>query len=132
MGGAWEAVASYEMLVIDNEVYSDIFRTVSGVEVSDDRLALDIIDKVGPMGNFLAQLHTMKYLRMGEMRNSTLYDKRSAERARMEGMKPLQVAAREEAKRILKEHEPDPLGKDVEKDLARVVKEAEKKLLGKH
>jgi len=131
IGGAWEAAASYELLVIDNEIYSDVFRTVSGIEVNDDRLALDIIDKVGPMGNFLAQPHTMKYLRMGEIRNSALYDKRTAERAKKEGIKPLQVAAREIVKKILKEHEPTPLGRDVENDLAQIVKEAEKKLLGK-
>ena len=131
IGGAWEAAASYELLVIDNEIYSDVFRTVSGIEVNDERLALDIIDKVGPMGNFLAQPHTMKYLRMGEIRHSALYDKRTAERAKKEGTKPLQVAAREAVKKILKEHEPTPLGKDVERDLAKIVKDAERKLLGR-
>ena len=68
---------------------------------------------------------------MGEIRNSALYDKRSAERAKKEGMKPLQVVAREAVKKILREHEPRPLGKDVERDLAKIVKEAERKLLGR-
>ena len=131
IGGAWEAAASYELLVIDNEIYSDVFRTVRGIGVNDERLALDIIDKVGPMGNYLAQQHTMKYLRMGEIRNSALYDKRTAERAKKEGIKPLQVAAREVVKKILKEHEPTPLGKDVERELSKIVKEAERKLLGR-
>jgi len=131
IGGAWEAAASYELLVIDNEIYSDVFRTVSGIEINEERLALDVIDKVGPMGNYLAQAHTMKYLRMGEIRNSALYDKRTSEKAKKEGIKPLQVAAREIAKKILKEHEPEPLGKDVEKELSKIVKDAERKLLGK-
>lgn len=131
IGGAWEAAASYELLVIDNEIYSDIFRAVGGIGVDDERLALDVIDKVGPMGNYLAQPHTMKYLRMGEIRNSALYDKRTGERARKEGIKPLQTAAREAAKKILKEHEPAPLGKDVERELGEIVKEAEKKLMGR-
>jgi len=131
IGGAWESAASYEILVIDNEIYADVFRTVSGIEINEERLALDIIDKVGPMGNFLAQPHTMKYLRMGEIRNSTLYDKRTAEKAKRDGTKPLQVVAREVVKKILKEHEPTPLGKDVERDLAKIVKDAERKLLGR-
>lgn len=131
IGGAWEAAASYELLVIDNEIYSDVFRAVGGIEVDDERLARDIIDKAGPMGNFLAQPHTMKYLRMGEIRNSTLYDKRSAERAGKEGIRPLQDVARDVAKKILKEHVPTPLGRDVEKELAMVVKDAQRKLLGK-
>lgn len=129
MGGAWGTAASLEMLVIDNEIYADVFRAIRGVEVDEERLAMDVIDKVGHMGNFLAQKHTMKYLRLGEVRNSSLWDKRTTERARMEGIRPLQEAARDLVKRILKEHEPTPLDHDVLVELARVVKEGEKQLL---
>jgi trimethylamine--corrinoid protein Co-methyltransferase len=131
IGGAWENAASYEMLVIDNEIFSDIFRMVSGMDVNDDRIALDMIDKVGPMGNYLAQPHTMKYLRSGEMRISQLFDKRTGERVKTEGQRPLQDVARDAVRKILKEHQPTPLDKDVEKELSTVVKEAEKKLMGK-
>ena len=131
IGGAWENAASYEMLVIDNEIFGDIFRMVSGTDISDDRLALDMIDKVGPMGNYLAQPHTMKYLRSGEMRLSQLYDKRTGERVKTEGQRPLQDAARDAVRKMLKEHQPMPLDKDIENDLAKVVKEAERELLGK-
>lgn len=129
MGGAWENAASLEMLVIDNEVYADVFRAIRGIEVDEERLALDLIDKVGPMGNFLGQMHTMKFLRMGEMRNSPLYDKRTKDRASTEGVRPLQDAARDVARRILKEYEPAPLDPDVDKELTRVVREGEKRLL---
>ncbi len=129
MGGAWENAASLEMLVIDNEIYADVFRAIRGLEVDEERLALDIIDKVGPMGNFLAQKHTMKYLRLGEVRNSLLYDKRTMDRARMEGVRPLQAMAGDVVERILTEHTPMPLDRDVEKELTRVVKEGEKRLL---
>lgn len=129
MGGAWEAAGSYEMLVIDDEIYSDVFRVVRGVEVDTERLAVDVIDKVGHMGNYLAQPHTMKFLRMGELRYSSLYDKRSWEKAGKEGVRPLQDAARDAVKKILKEHQPMPLEKDQERDLEKVVKEASKSLM---
>ena len=129
MGGAWENAASLEMLVIDNEIYADVFRAIRGIDVDEERLALDLIDKVGPMGNFLAQKHTMKFLRLGDMRNSPLYDKRTMDRAKTEGVRPLQDAARDVARKILMEHEPVPLDQDVERELARVVREGEKKLL---
>ncbi len=132
IGGGWENAGSYELLVIDDEIYSDVFRITGGIGVDDDSLALDMIDKVGPMGNFLALPHTMKHLRAGEMRISELYDKRTGERVRKEGLRPLQDAARGKVKNILKEHQPTPLDKDVERELAKVVKEAEKKLMGKH
>jgi len=131
IGGAWENAASYEMLVIDNEIYSDVFRAIRGFEVNDDTLAVDLIDKAGPMGNFLAFPQTMKHLRAGELRYSALYDKRTAEKAGKEGVRPLEAVAKDAVKKILKEHIPQPLDKDVEKDLSRVVKEAEKILLGK-
>jgi trimethylamine--corrinoid protein Co-methyltransferase len=131
IGGGWDNAASYEMLVIDNEIYSDVFRMVSGIEVNDERLGLDMIDKVGPMGNFLAQPHTMKFLRSGEMRISQLFDKRTGEKVKQEGIRSLEATAKDLVKKILKEHKPTPLDRDVEKDLSKVVKEAERKLMGK-
>lgn len=131
IGGAWDNAASYESLVIDNEIFEDVFRAVRGIEVDEERLAVDVIDKVGHMGNFLAQTHTMKYLRLGEIRNSPLYDKRTGERTRKEGLRQLQEDARTEVRKILREHQPEPLGKDVERELEKVVKEAGKTLMRK-
>ncbi len=129
IGGAWENASSFEMMVIDDEVYADIFRIIRGIDVDADRIALDVIDRVGPMGNFLAQRHTMKYLREGEMRNSPLWDKRTGDKAASEGIRPIQDVAREKARRLLKEHTPTPLDRDVEAELARIVAEGSKRLL---
>lgn len=129
IGGAWENAGSLAMMVLDDETYADVFRLIQGIEVDDDRLALDVIEQVGPMGNFLAQRHTMKYLRAGEMRNSPLWDKRTMDRARAEGIRPIQEAARERAGQILREHVPTPLDPDVRRDLARIVDEGSRALL---
>ncbi|MCJ7562796.1 MAG: trimethylamine methyltransferase family protein [Thermoplasmata archaeon] len=129
IGGAWDNAASYEMLVIDNEIYADIFQMMRGISVDDNKLALDIIDKVGPMGNYLAQMHTMK--NMKDIRISSLYDKRPADKARKDGIRPLHELARDQAKKILKEHQPTPLDKDQLRELEKVVKESEKILMRK-
>jgi trimethylamine--corrinoid protein Co-methyltransferase len=131
IGGGWDNAGSYEMLVIDDEIFENVFRIVRGIEVDDGRLALDVIDKVGPMGNYLAQMHTMDYFRKGEIRVSPLLDKRTSERVRREGLKPLHVAARDVVRKILKDHEVTPLDRDVEADVTRIVKEAEREFLGK-
>ncbi len=102
MGGAWGTSSSYEALVIDNEVYSDVFRAIQGIEVDSGRLAVDVVDRVGHMGNFLSQKHTMDYFRKGELRISSLWDKRGPERALQEGIISLHARARDEAKRILR------------------------------
>jgi trimethylamine--corrinoid protein Co-methyltransferase len=129
IGGAWENAGSLEMAVIDDEVYEDVFRLVRGIDVDADRLALEVIDKVGPMGNFLAQRHTMKYLREGEMRNSPLWDKRTMDRALHEGIRPIQDAARDRVRTILQEHTVTPLDGDIDRELTHVVTEGGKRLL---
>jgi trimethylamine--corrinoid protein Co-methyltransferase len=129
IGGAWDNAASYEMLVIDNEIYANVFKSIEGVNVDDEHLALDIIDKVGPMGNFLAQMHTMRHIK--EIRISPLFDKRNPDKARAEGIRPIQEAARDAVKKIIEEHQVPPLDKDQDRRLTAVVKEAEKKLIGR-
>ncbi len=132
MGGMWENACSLEMLVIDDEIYADVFRAIRGFEVDDEHLALDIIDKVGPMGNFLSQPHTMKHLRAGEIRTSPLFDKRSVDKMNKEGgFRPLHEAAKERARKLMKDHVVLPLDKGVERELDRVIKEESKKLMAK-
>lgn len=59
---------SLEQLVIDNEINGMALRAVRGIEVNEDTLAFETIKNVGPGGNYLAQPHTVKY-----MRNETFF-----------------------------------------------------------
>ena len=129
IGGGWEGASSLEMMVIGNEVFNDVFRIMRGIDVDDGRLAVGLIDKVGHMGNFLAQAHTMEHVRNEEIRVSSLWDKRTSDRAAKEGFKPLQETAKDRVRSILKEHVPDPLDRDIESDIERVLRAAQKTLL---
>jgi trimethylamine--corrinoid protein Co-methyltransferase len=129
LGSGWEGASSLEMMVINNEVFNDIGRVIHGISVNDNSLAVDLIDKVGHMGNFLAEPHTMDNIRKGELRISTLWDKRSSERAEKEGFKSTQESARDRIRKILDEHEPEPLEVDVSRAVDEVIKEASKGLL---
>jgi trimethylamine--corrinoid protein Co-methyltransferase len=129
LGTGWEGASSLEMMVIGNEVFEDVSRLMRGFDVDDGRLAVDMIDKVGHMGNFLSQAHTMEHVRRGEVRISSLWDKRTSDRALKEGLKPLQEAAKDRVRSILKEHVPEPLDRDIERDIERVMKDAQKTLL---
>jgi trimethylamine--corrinoid protein Co-methyltransferase len=124
LGSGWEAASSLEMMVINNEVFNDVARIIRGIDVDEEGLAIDLIDNVGHMGNFLAKPHTMDNIRKGELRVSPLWDKRSSERVAKEGFKPIQDVARERARRLLNEHVPMPLDKDIEKDIERILKDA--------
>ncbi len=56
-------VVSKEKLVIDNEILGMVRRSVKGIEVNDDTLAVDLIKDVGPGGNFVSCRHTRRYMR---------------------------------------------------------------------
>ena len=73
----------------------------------------------------------MKYLRLGEMRNSALYGNRTKDRAVKDRVRPLQEVAADAARRILADHAPTPLDGDVDRDVRRIVREGEKALLKK-
>ncbi|UCE91815.1 MAG: trimethylamine methyltransferase family protein [Methanobacteriota archaeon] len=128
IGGGWEGASSLEMMVVGNEVYDDVARVMRGIALDDDVLGLDVIDGVGHMGTYLTQPHTAKYLRKGELRISSLWDKRTSESASREGSKPLIETARDVAKSVLKEHEPMPLDRDVEQEIGTILKDAQKAL----
>jgi len=128
MGDGWESASSLEMMVIDNEVYHDIARIMRGIAV-DDGIGLNLVDRVGHKDDFLAQPRTAEYLRKGEFRLHLPRDRSASEKASIECLKPLLEAARDRVKKILREHSPMPLDKNVEKDVGRIMKEAQKVLV---
>ncbi|MCD6360746.1 MAG: trimethylamine methyltransferase family protein [Armatimonadetes bacterium] len=122
--------ASLENLVISNELIGYARRVVNGIEVNDDTLATDIIDKVGPGGNFLGEEHTIKYFKKEtwypELFRRDIYDNWVAE-----GKKTLTQRANEKVKDILENYQPEPLPQDVQKKLHDIVERAEQKMLKK-
>ena len=129
IGGGWEGASSLEMMVIDNEAFGDAGRIMEGIAIDENRLSLDLIDEVGHMGNYLAKPHTMEYIRNGELRLSSFWDKRTSESASRGVVKPLLDMARDRVRKILREHSPVPLDRDVEKDVDQILKEAETALV---
>ena len=118
--------ASYEQAVIDNEICGMVSRALRGIKISNETLAIDVIERVGPGGQFLDQRHTLEYLKK-EHYLPTIINRQKRERWEKAGSKDLREIAREEAKRILKEHQPEPLDRDIEEELKKVVKEVEKR-----
>jgi len=57
------ASISFEKFIIDEEMGLMIKRYMRGVDVNEDTLAFDLVDKIGPCGNYLASDHTSKHFR---------------------------------------------------------------------
>ena len=59
----FDLTVSYEKLVMDNEILGMCQRVLRGIEVNDDTLATDLIIEKGPGKDFLAEEHTVEYMR---------------------------------------------------------------------
>jgi trimethylamine--corrinoid protein Co-methyltransferase len=105
---------AYEQFVIDNEMLGMAMRAVRGVEVNDDTLALTAIDRVGPGGHFLMDEHTLRYMRTEHYYPSDVFDRRGRELWEEAGATDAWTRAKKAARRILAEHEPEPLDPEVD------------------
>jgi len=119
--------ASFEELIMDDEICRAVLKAVQGIEVNDETLAVDVINKVGPGGHFLAEKHTLKNFEE-TLFFSELTDRQSYDAWKKAGRKSMVKRAREKADEILKEHWPTPLDKDVQKEISEIIGRAEKKL----
>jgi len=125
MGGL-AGTTSLEALVVDNEIVDYALRFAQGIELNEDTLALDVIDKVGPGGHFLGENHTLKHFRERWMPR---LDVDNLETWEKEGIKSLGDLAHQKVKEILTTHKPTPLPEDVDREISRILKRAEAELL---
>jgi len=120
--------ASYEQLIIDDEIFGMIFRAASGIDVNEEKLATDVIVKVAKeSSNFLEQKHTLKHFQ-SEYFRPRLANKDARARWERMGSKSMVEVAREKVKKILTEHQPLQLDEDVKKKVEEILKTATKTL----
>ena len=116
--------ASLEQLVIDDDIYARILRMCGGIDVNPGTLALDAIKAVGPHHDFLAEPHTLEYLRR-EFSFSKLPQRLNAEAWIDWGAKDSPELAAERVKAILKEPSEPHLDAKVLAELSHIVALAE-------
>jgi len=101
-------VGSFDMLIMSDEIISMVKRIVGGVVVDDEHLATDVINLVGPGGNFLAEDHTLKHFK-SEFWFPKLIDRSRRETWEQRGSKTLGQRVREKAVDIIEHFEPPAL-----------------------
>lgn len=94
-------------LIMDVELERMVVNVLEGIEVSDDSVALDVIHRVGPAGEFLTQQHT--YDHMDDFSQNKLFDRRARDVWVEQGSKNLTERAYEKARHIIENHKPKPL-----------------------
>lgn len=56
-------LGAHVLSVIDNEIIGRVERAMRGIDLNETTLALDVIENVGPDGNYLMEAHTQKHFR---------------------------------------------------------------------
>jgi trimethylamine:corrinoid methyltransferase-like protein len=117
--------ASLEQLIIDDDIYERILRTCEGIDVNPDTLGLEVIAAVGPSRGFLAEPHTLKYLRQ-EFFPSKLATRLNPEAWMEAGAKDSAEVAAGRVKAILRGAPEQRLESHVVAELSHIVAMAEK------
>jgi trimethylamine--corrinoid protein Co-methyltransferase len=117
---------SLTQLAICDEILGWLEHFVRGVEISDETLALDLIDEIGPDGQFLDSDHTLKHFR--ERWYPSLFDRDNYDGWLAKGGTTLAERGSERVKSILAKHKPEPLPDDVAKAVRAIVEQAESRV----
>jgi len=102
---------SLDMIILLDEIISQVRRMQNGIPVDDDHLAVSVIGDVGWQGHFLTHDHTLKHLRATQWRPNLL-NRKGYENWEMEGRLSLGEKARQRLQEILATHQPPPLSKE--------------------
>jgi trimethylamine--corrinoid protein Co-methyltransferase len=109
-----------ESVVITDEVVSLNRRTLEGIEVTDETLALDTIAEVGHGGDFLGAKHTKRHVRSLQWR-PTILNRSTQKKWEDEGALDLTAKAHRKLVDIMTNHTPEPLPAETKKTIDDLV-----------
>lgn len=117
---------SFAEMMMDAEIFSIIHKMMQGIPVNAETLALEAVAAVGPGGNFLSQKHTRSHMR--ELFLPQFMDRRPY--TEWETKKDdARDWALNKARKLLAEHQPDPLDAALDAELERIIAAEEKALV---
>jgi len=117
--------SSFEMLVVMDEMAGYVKRLLGGIEVNPETLALDVIDRVGPGGEYLSDEHTYDHFRENWIPG--LLDRNTYSTWCEQGKLTLRQRANKKVLELLEIYQTEPLGEDIKTKLSEIVAREEKK-----
>jgi trimethylamine--corrinoid protein Co-methyltransferase len=112
--------ASFDKLVIDNEIIGMVMRAVEGIRVDETTLAFDEIQKVGPGGHYVSSRHTRRHMRT-EQYMPTLSDRENRDVWEATGGKDARRRATERARSVLNAEPVSLIDADVRRRIVREI-----------
>jgi trimethylamine--corrinoid protein Co-methyltransferase len=113
---------SYEMIVLTDELVAMVDNLIKGIEVRDDTLMLDELDRAGPGGHFLETEETLGRFR--DFWYPGLLDRSRRERWLAKGSTTLGMRLNDRVKDIIEDHRPRALDADKKRKVQEVLSAA--------
>ena len=111
--------ASFEAFILDDEMHSNIYRALRGIEVTEENLGFDaIVDAVLGEGHFLGGAQTLAAMERDYF-YPTIADRTEPKTWADNGAQDAWAAANTRAKRILSEHHPEYLSANTARDIRK-------------
>jgi len=111
---------SGELVVLTDEVISMNRRTLEGIEVTEETLALDVIAAAGHGGDFLGARHTKKFVR-GQQWKPTLLNRDTQKNWEAAGALTATDKAHQKLVDIMASHKPEPMAPEMKAKMDAMV-----------
>jgi trimethylamine--corrinoid protein Co-methyltransferase len=112
---------SLQLIAITNDLIGFIRAATQPVPINDETLALDLIDDLGPEGDYLSSEHTYRHFR--DPYYSELADKRQYDSWQELGATTLESRAAQQVNEILTNHKVEVLPENIQKKLQKIIAE---------
>jgi trimethylamine--corrinoid protein Co-methyltransferase len=106
---------SPELIVLGNEIIDMVKVLMRGIEVDEETVPIDLIEKVGPGGNYLGEKHTLQHFR--SFWKASMFHRRVE---LDENAKDCEDMLNERTLEILETYKPKPLPEDLAKELLEI------------
>jgi trimethylamine--corrinoid protein Co-methyltransferase len=116
-------------IVMCDEIVSYVKRVVRGFDLSREKMALDVIRKVGPGGDYLAERHTVNHFKT-ELWQPRHLNRDNPETWEQKGSLSYGQRVTQKARDILKTHEPQSVSAEIAARLDGIAGQAEQALAG--
>jgi len=122
-------IGSPATIVMGSEIISYVKRIIRGFDISRERMGMEVIQEVGPGGNFLLKEQTRKLHRQEHWRPKYM-NRDHPDIWKEKGGKNYGEIVTQKAIEILETHRPEPLSEEVRLTIGKIVEKAEKSLEG--
>ena len=110
---------AHEQFVIDDEIIGMACKVLKGIAVDAEHLAVEVIDKVGPGGNFMMAPHTMTHMRSEYFQGNGVSDRKIRGQWEKDGALDARERARAIARQILAAEETPHIPPDIDQAIRR-------------